>query len=50
MKHDPRITPWRDGIAARSLEGVLEAEVYLDPKAMSCMAAASAIWCRTAGL
>ena len=43
MKHDPRITPWRDGIAARSLEGVLEAEVYLDPKAMSCMAAATAI-------
>ncbi|WP_293907063.1 NlpC/P60 family protein [Phenylobacterium sp.] len=43
MKHDPRITPWRDGIAARSLEGVLEAEVYLDPKAMSCGAAAAAI-------
>ena len=43
MKHDPRITLWRDGIAARSLEGVLEAEVYLDPKAMSCMAAAAAI-------
>ena len=43
MKHDPRITPWRDGIAARSLEGVLEAEVYLDPKAMSCGLAASAI-------
>jgi len=43
MKHDPRITPWRDGVAARSLEGVIEAEVYLDPKAMSCMAAASGI-------
>lgn len=43
MKHDPRITPWRDGIAARSLEGVIEAEVYLDPKAMSCTAAAAAI-------
>jgi cell wall-associated NlpC family hydrolase len=43
MKHDPRITPWRDGIAARSLEGVLEAEVYLDPKAMGCMAAATGI-------
>lgn len=43
MKHDPRITPWRDGIAARSLEGVLEAEVYLDPKAMGCMAPAAAI-------
>ena len=43
MKHDPRITPWRDGVAARSLEGVIEAEVYLDPKAMSCVAAATAI-------
>jgi cell wall-associated NlpC family hydrolase len=43
MKHDPRITPWRDGIAARSLEGVLEAEVYLDPKAMGCMAPATGI-------
>jgi cell wall-associated NlpC family hydrolase len=43
MKHDPRITPWRDGVAARSLEGVIEAEVYLDPKAMSCTAAAAAI-------
>ena len=43
MKHDPRITPCRDGIAARSLEGILEAEVYLDPKAMSCTVAATAI-------
>jgi cell wall-associated NlpC family hydrolase len=43
MKHDPRITPWRDGIAARSLEGVLEAEVYLDARAMSCGAAAAAV-------
>jgi cell wall-associated NlpC family hydrolase len=43
MKHDPRITPWRDGVAARSLEGVLEAEVYLDTRAMSCGAAAAAI-------
>jgi cell wall-associated NlpC family hydrolase len=43
MKHDPRITPWRDGVAARSLEGVLEADVYLDPKAMGCVAPAAAI-------
>ena len=43
MKHDPRITLWRDGIAARSLEGVMEAEVYLDPKAMGCMAPAAGI-------
>jgi cell wall-associated NlpC family hydrolase len=43
MKHDPRITLLRDGVAARSLEGVLAAEVYLDPKAMGCGAAATAI-------
>jgi cell wall-associated NlpC family hydrolase len=49
MKHDPRIAPdprttlWRDGIAARALEGVMAAEVYLDPQAMSCAAAATAI-------
>lgn len=43
MKHDPRITLWRDGVAGRGLEGVLEAEVYLDPKAMGCAVAASAI-------
>jgi cell wall-associated NlpC family hydrolase len=49
MKHDPRIAPdprttlWRDGIAARGLEGVMAAEVYLDPQTMSCAAAATAI-------
>jgi hypothetical protein len=43
MKHDPRITAWRDGVAARSLEGVLAAEVYLDTRAMSCAAPAAAI-------
>src|SRR5438445_51697 len=49
MKHDPRITPWRDGVAARSLEGVLEAEIYLDPKAAGC-AAAGAGWMTAAHL
>ena len=43
MKHDPRVTLWRDGVAARSLEGILEAEVYLDPKAMGCAAPSAAI-------
>ena len=43
MKLDLRITPIRDGIAARSLEGVEAAEVYLDPKPMSCAAPAAAI-------
>ena len=43
MKHDPRITPWRDGIAARGLEGLMEAEVYLDTATMACVTAAAAI-------
>ena len=43
MKHDPRITPWRDGIAARGLEGLMEAEVYLDTRTMACVTAAAAI-------
>ncbi|WP_397421275.1 C40 family peptidase [Phenylobacterium sp.] len=43
MKHDPRITPCRDGIAARRLEGVLEAEVYLDTRVMTCTAPAASI-------
>jgi len=33
---DPRVTPLRDGIASRALEGLARAEVYLDPKPMTC--------------
>lgn len=40
---DARVTLIRDGIAARSLEGVEAAEVYLDTKAMSCAVAAAGI-------
>jgi cell wall-associated NlpC family hydrolase len=40
---DPRLTPLRDGIASRSLEGVLPAEVYLDPRPMACAAPAAGI-------
>ena len=40
---DMRVTPLRDGIASRSLEGVLRAEVYLDPKVMVCAAPAAGI-------
>jgi hypothetical protein len=40
---DARVTPLRDGIAARSLEGLVPAEVYLDPRSMSCAAAAAGI-------
>ncbi|MFN9928081.1 MAG: C40 family peptidase [Phenylobacterium sp.] len=43
MSFDPRITPMRDGVAAQSLEGVLAAEVYLDPRAMVCVRPSSGI-------
>ena len=43
MSLDPRVTPLRDGIAARGLEGVLPAEVYLDPRTLRCAAPAAAI-------
>ncbi|HEX3364746.1 NlpC/P60 family protein [Phenylobacterium sp.] len=37
---DPRVTPLRDGIASRALEGLVRAEVYLDPKTLTCAVAA----------
>jgi cell wall-associated NlpC family hydrolase len=40
---DLRVTPLRDGIASRALEGIVRAEIYLDPKARSCAAAAAGI-------
>ena len=43
MSFDPRVTPLRDGIAARALEGILPAEVYLDPKPLRCAVPAAAI-------
>jgi cell wall-associated NlpC family hydrolase len=43
MNIDLRITPMRDGIASRSLEGIERAEVYLDPKVLSCTAPAAGI-------
>ena len=43
MSPDARVTPLRDGIAARSLEGVLSAEVYLEPKTLRCAVPATAI-------
>lgn len=43
MSLDARVTPLRDGIGARSLEGLVPAEVYLDPTPMSCAAAAAGI-------
>ena len=43
MSYDVRVTPIRDGVAARALEGVVAAEVYLDPTPMSCAVAAAGI-------
>lgn len=43
MSRDPRITPWRDGIASRALEGVVPAEVYLDPTPMVCAVPAAGV-------
>jgi predicted RNA-binding protein with TRAM domain len=43
MSYDVRITPIRDGVAARTLEGVEPAEAYLDPRPMTCRVAAAAI-------
>ncbi|CAN7518321.1 NlpC/P60 family protein [Phenylobacterium sp. LjRoot225] len=44
MSFDPRVTPLRDGIAARGLEGVLAAEVYLDPKPLRCIVPAAGLY------
>ncbi|HEV2533039.1 C40 family peptidase [Phenylobacterium sp.] len=43
MKLDPRITPLRDGVASRALEGVEPAEVYVDPNPMVCAAPAAGV-------
>lgn len=40
---DSRVTPLRDGVASRSLEGMVRAEVYLDPKVMTCVVPAAGI-------
>ncbi|WP_374469108.1 NlpC/P60 family protein [Phenylobacterium sp.] len=43
MTFDPRLTPLRDGIASRALEGLVAAEVYLDPQPMACAVPAAGI-------
>ena len=40
---DGRVTPIRDGVASRALEGMVRAEVYLDPTAMGCVVPAAGI-------
>jgi cell wall-associated NlpC family hydrolase len=44
VSFDPRVTPLRDGIAARALEGLVPAEVYLDPQPMMCLAPAAGVF------
>jgi cell wall-associated NlpC family hydrolase len=43
VSYDARITPLRDGIAGDSLEGLVRAEVYLEPKVLTCTAPAAGI-------
>jgi cell wall-associated NlpC family hydrolase len=40
---DPRVTPLRDGVAGRSLEGIVPAEVYLEARTMGCAVPAAGI-------
>lgn len=43
MSFDARVTPLRDGIADRSLEGVAPADIYLEPQPMACGAPATGV-------
>jgi cell wall-associated NlpC family hydrolase len=43
MSLDMRIMPLRDGVASRALEGVAAAEVYLEPRPMTCKVSAAGI-------
>ncbi len=43
MSLDARITPLRDGVASQTLEGLVRAEVYLEPRLRVCAAAAAGI-------
>ena len=43
MSYDARITPIRDGIAGQSLEGLVRADVYLEPTVLTCIRPAAGI-------
>jgi cell wall-associated NlpC family hydrolase len=43
VSYDARITPVRDGIAGQSLEGLIRAEVYIEPKVLTCTRPATGI-------
>jgi cell wall-associated NlpC family hydrolase len=42
-QRDGRVTPLRDGIASRDLEGLVRAEVYLDARTMRCAVPATGV-------
>ncbi|MDP3746431.1 MAG: NlpC/P60 family protein [Phenylobacterium sp.] len=43
MSLDPRVTPARDDLASRALEGVVAAKAYADPRAMTVIVPAAAL-------
>jgi cell wall-associated NlpC family hydrolase len=43
QERDGRTTPIRDGVASRALEGIVRAEVYLDPTVKVCVRPAAGI-------
>jgi cell wall-associated NlpC family hydrolase len=43
MSWDPRVTPLRDGIGSRAIEGLLPAEILLEPRPLRCAVPAAAI-------
>lgn len=43
MSLDLRVTPLREGLAARALEGVVEAEAFVDARTLACITPAAAI-------
>ena len=43
MTYDARITPIRDGVAGQSLEGLVRADVYLEPTVLTCLRPAAGV-------
>lgn len=43
MSFDARVMPLRDGVASAALEGLVAAEVYLEPRPMICIAPAAGV-------
>jgi cell wall-associated NlpC family hydrolase len=43
MSRDPRVTPLKDGLAGRALEGLVKAERYVDPERLAVAVPAAAV-------